>query len=42
MIKMKQEINNMIANIINSPELFSNGIDEKIVELLLKILKELK
>lgn len=39
---MLAEIDNMIKNIINSPELFHDGIDEEILELLLKIKKNLK
>lgn len=39
---MIEEINCMISNILISPELFSDGIDEEIVELLIKIKKELE
>lgn len=39
---MIEEIEIMIKNIINSPELFSDGIDEEILELLLKVKKYLK
>ena len=36
---MIEEIEAMIKNIINSPELFHDGIDEEILELLFKIRK---
>lgn len=39
---MIKEIENMIAVIISSPELFHDGIDEEIVSLLVKIEKYIK
>lgn len=39
---MIQEIDSMIANILISPELFHDGIDEEIIELLIKIKKEME
>lgn len=39
---MIDEIDLMIKNIMISPELFSDGIDEEILELLLKIKKHLE
>ena len=38
---MIEEIDCMISNILISPELFSDGIDEEIVELLIKIKKRI-
>lgn len=39
---MIEEIEAMIKNIMWSPELFHDGIDEEILELLLKIKKHLE
>lgn len=39
---MIKEIENMITVIINSPELFHDGIDEEIVSLLVQIKKYIK
>ena len=39
---MIKEIDNMISVIISSPELFHDGIDEEIVELLIRIKKEIE
>lgn len=40
--KLINEIENMIGVILTSPELFTDGIDSEITELLIKIKKYIK